>query len=109
MRTILSVLAVLAFLLPNRASGQDSSAVNTLSPGTRVRYRLIGDTSKVEGRIVGVDPCIGIGPLTPDQSGGFLVVSMSAVQQLEFRRRSTDSAWVVFPERALAKLRECQP
>jgi hypothetical protein len=108
MRIVLWIL-VAAFLLPHQATAQDSSAVTTLSPGTVARYVLVGDTSSVEGRIVGVGSCIGIGPVAPDASGGFLVVSMSAVKRLEFRRRSTDSAWVVFPERALSKLRECQP
>jgi len=108
MRIILWIL-VAALLLPHQARAQDSSTVTTLSPGTAARYVLMGDTSWVDGRIVGLGSCIGIGPASPDASGGFLVVSMSAVKHLEFRRASTDTAWVVFPERALSKLRECRP
>ena len=109
MRIVLGIPLVMAFLWSHAAAAQDSTAVTTLSPGTDARYRLTGDTTWVEGRIVAVESCIGIGPKTPDSSGGFLVVSMSAVERLEFRRRRTDSVWVAFPERALAKLRECQP
>ena len=108
MRMLLWLLPLIAVLSPRSGTAQDSTAVPTLNIGAMARYRLTGDTSWSEGRIVGIGSCMGIGPLQPD-AGGFFVVSMSAVKNLEYRRAFADTTWVAVPERALGKLKECEP
>jgi len=112
MRTCLCSALVLLVSGLATVTAQDTSSVTTLSPGTAVRYRLIGDTTWSTGRVVGVDKCVGIteGMDTPaSRDGGFLVISMSSVEQVEFRRGSSDSTWLPLPASALVRLRECMP
>ena len=81
MRIILWTL-VAAFLLPHQARAQDSSTVTTLSPGTAARYVLMGDTSWVDGRIVGLGSCIGVlGPsLSRSEEQGQRIVRLGFVR-----------------------------